>query len=703
MKIQLYKPCWGHLRLFALVFFIACKGQVEEKTTEHEYTNALISETSPYLLQHAHNPVDWRPWSEEALEDAKKEDKLLLISIGYSSCHWCHVMEEETFEDEEVAALMNENFVSIKIDREERPDIDHIYQTFVQLIDQNSGWPLNIIALPNGKPLYGGTYHTKKQWSEVLAKIHQLYKDSPEKANEYADMVATGVQEANIVSPQNDTKGISPDLLAEAVDIWRANWDFEWGGDKGPEKFMLPINLTFLLDYALLTGDEQAKAHVKNTLDKIALGGVYDHVGGGFFRYSTDGQWKVPHFEKMLYDNAQLLSLYAKAYQVFKDPDYYKVVLETIEFLEREMYNGEGGFYAAIDADSEGEEGKFYVWKADELKDILQDDFRLFSEYYNIRPETVWENDNYVLYKEVENVDFAKSNNVSESDMANAGSRWKKSLLDQRMTRVRPSIDDKIITSWNALLINGYLDAHKAFGNTEFLDKAKEIFGYLRQNNYQEKELVHAFKKGSKRNTGFVEDYAFVIDAALSLYGVTLEEVYLDFAYELQETAQKDFFDQASKMFHFNKGHELISRIIKTNDGVLPSPNAIMAGNLLKLGHIGYDLELIEGSEVMLANMAGVMQTDLAGFAKWGQLSMAFTHPYFEVAVVGDQALSLVTAFNENYIPNAIVVGSAEPSNLPLFKDRFDEESTFIYVCQNSTCKLPVKTVAEAIDQMANF
>ncbi len=703
MVIELKELLKAKSLLFVLVFLVACKGQIEEKGGEHKYTNALINETSPYLLQHAHNPVDWRPWSEEALEDAKREDKLLLISIGYSSCHWCHVMEEETFEDEDVAALMNENFVSIKIDREERPDIDHIYQTFVQLIDQNSGWPLNIIALPNGKPLYGGTYHTKKQWSEVLAKIHQLYKDSPEKANEYADMVASGVQEANIIAPQKDTNGISFDDLTKAVDIWRANWDLDWGGDMGHEKFMLPVNLNFLLDYALLTGDKLTKAHVRNTLDKMVLGGVYDHIGGGFFRYSTDSQWKVPHFEKMLYDNAQLLSLYAKAYQVFKDPDYHRAVMETIEFLEREMYNGEGGFYAAIDADSEGEEGKFYVWKADELKDILQDDFKLFSEYYNIRPESIWEDDNYVLYKEVENGDFAKSNNVSESDLTNARSRWKKSLLEQRMARVRPNIDDKIITSWNALLINGYVDSYKAFGDSDFLEKAKDIFRYLKKNNYQNGEFVHAFKKGSKRKTGFVEDYAFVIDASLNLYSVTLEEEYLDFAYELEKTAMQDFFDEASKMFHFNKGQKLISRIIKTNDGVLPSPNSVMAGNLLKLGHIGYDLEFIEGSERMLANMAGVIQTDLAGFAKWGQLSMAYAHPYFEVAIVGDRALSMVKVFNENYIPNVIVVGSTEPSDLPLFKDRFEEESTFIYVCQNSTCKLPVKTVAEAIDQMANF
>jgi len=689
--------------LYVLSVLIACQGQVNEKKAEHKYTNALINETSPYLLQHAHNPVNWRPWSEMAFEDAKKEDKLVLISIGYSSCHWCHVMEEETFEDEKVAALMNENFISIKVDREERPDIDHIYQTFIQLIDRDGGWPLNIIALPNGKPLYGGTYHTKEQWGKVLTEINKLYKDSPDKANEYADMVAVGVQEANIITPKENLDGFSKDDLVTGLEEWKPNWDLEWGGDKGREKFMLPVNLNFLLDYALLEDNEVAKAHVKNTLDKMAMGGIYDHVAGGFFRYSTDSEWKVPHFEKMLYDNAQLLSLYSKAYQVFKDPSYQKVVLETIEFLEREMYNGEGGFYAAIDADSEGQEGEFYVWKSEELKNTLKEDYQLFSKYYNIASENAWEDGKHVLFKKIDDSSFASGNGISEDDIDSAKSKWKKLLLSAREDRTRPNTDDKIITSWNALLINGYVDAYRAFGNKDFLQRAKKIFAFLKQNNFSDGELIHSFKKGSKQKNGFVEDYAFFIDAALNLYSATLDESYLDFAQQLNGTANDDFFQESSKMYRYNKDQELISTIIKTNDGVLPSPNAIMAHNLLKLGHIGYDMEYLEKSKSMLSNMAPVIRTDMAGYAKWGQLLLAQTYPYFEIAIVGKNASALAHTFNENYIPNAIVVGSTEPSDLPLLEDRYDEDDTYIYVCQNNTCKLPVKTVAEAVDQIHQF
>ncbi|WP_273567458.1 thioredoxin domain-containing protein [Maribacter halichondriae] len=443
MKNQCNKVGSILLTVFAVVFlFLGCKQQEKNNTTVHKYTNALIDETSPYLLQHAHNPVDWRAWSLQALEDAKKENKLVLISIGYSSCHWCHVMEEETFEDEEVAKLMNENFINIKVDREERPDVDQIYQTFVQLIDSNSGWPLNVIVLPNGKPLYGGTYHTKEQWAEVLSKIGDMYKNDPKKANEYADMVAAGIQQTNIIAPAEDSTVPLDKILMEGIETWKLNWDLQWGGDKGVEKFMVPVNLDFLLDYALLNQDELAKAHVKNTLDKMIMGGVYDHVGGGFFRYSTDEEWKVPHFEKMLYDNAQLISLFSKAYQVFKDPKYHKVVLETVAFLDRDMKNDRGGYYAALDADSEGGEGKFYIWEEEELKNILGSDFERFSKYYNIAPEHHWE-ESYVLFKREEDQEFANKNGISITDLVTAKNKWKDQLLEARIKRPRPNVDDK--------------------------------------------------------------------------------------------------------------------------------------------------------------------------------------------------------------------------------------------------------------------
>ncbi|WP_422079353.1 thioredoxin domain-containing protein [Ulvibacterium sp.] len=689
---------------FVLLFFVlSCGEKAKQTSEEHKYTNALANETSPYLLQHAHNPVNWRPWSEEALDEAKKENKLVLVSIGYSSCHWCHVMEEETFEDEEVAKIMNENFISIKVDREERPDIDNIYQTFVRLIDSNSGWPLNVITLPNGKPLYGNTYHTKSQWMQVLSKVSDMYKNDPEKAAEYSDMVARGIQEVNLVQPVSDFELLTKDALLKSVESWKPFWDLEWGGDQGVQKFMIPVNLNFQLDYALLAKDDLVKAHVKNTLDKIISGGIYDHIGGGFFRYSTDARWKVPHFEKMLYDNAQAISLYSKAFTVYNELEYRDKVLETIAFLEREMKHPEGGYYAAMDADSEGEEGKFYIWGEEELKSVLNEDFELFTKYYTIRSEDAWEDDTYVLHKLMKDSDFSKENDVSRNLLNSVKKRWRERLLEARMQRIRPGLDDKIITSWNALLINGFVDAYKAFGQKGHLEEAKAIFGFLTEKSYQNGELIHSYKEGGRHISGFLEDYAFLADASLNLYGVTLDHSYLDFAQSLTEKVQEQFLDEASGMYYYTKNNELIARIIKTDDGVLPSPNAVMAHNLFVLGHIRYDTDFLEKSKSMLSAMIPSIGESAASYSKWNTLLLHNTYPFYEIAVVGKNALPLIGNINQKPIPNILVVGSPSESNLPLFKDRYKEDNTFIYVCQNSTCKLPVKTVEEAMVQLHDF
>ncbi|MBT9190099.1 thioredoxin domain-containing protein [Zobellia russellii] len=688
----------------AMFFVVSCKEEKEkQEATEHKYTNALANETSPYLLQHAHNPVNWRAWSQEALDDAKKENKLVLVSIGYSSCHWCHVMEEETFENEEVAKIMNDNFINIKVDREERPDVDQVYMTALQLISGNGGWPLNVITLPNGKPLYGGTYHTKDQWEKVLTKISELYKNDPKKAEEYSDMVAAGIAEANLIEPAKGFDAITKEALKTSVANWKENWDAQEGGEKGVQKFMIPSNLNFLLDYADLANDDKAKTHVRNTLDKMALGGIYDQIGGGFYRYSTDAFWKVPHFEKMLYDNAQVLSLYSKAYSVFKDDSYKNIVWETVDFLDREMKDENGGYHAALDADSEGEEGKFYVWKEEELKSVLGDGFELFSAYYTIKKEAVWEHENYVLHRKTDDAVFVKEHNIDQSKLNFIKSEWNKKLLEARNKRVRPRSDDKIITSWNALLINGFVDAYKAFGQEQFLDKAKSVFAFVKSNSYQNGKLVHTFKKGSQRKEGFIEDYAFMIDASLQMYGVTLDTQYLDFAKELNRIAETEFADENSGMYHYNEGNDLIAEIIKTDDGVLPSPNAVMAYNLFRLGHIEYNVDFTNKSKQMLSAMVPAIIESAPSYSKWNALLLNNTYPYFEIAVVGKDAPVLVKALNEIPLANALVVGSKSESSSPLFKDRYVADGTFIYVCQNTTCKLPVKTVNEALGQIRNF
>lgn len=671
--------------------------------TTHKFTNALADETSPYLLQHAHNPVNWQPWSQEALKEAETEKKLVLVSIGYSSCHWCHVMEKETFEDEAVAKIMNDNFINIKVDREERPDVDQVYMTALQLISGNGGWPLNVITLPNGKPLYGGTYHTKEQWTKVLTKISDLYNNDPKKAAEYADMVAQGIADANLIKPVEDTRSLTKETLRTSVENWKPNWDTKEGGENRAQKFMIPINLSFLLDYALLTGDGSVKDHVKITLDKMELGGVYDHLGGGFYRYSTDAQWKVPHFEKMLYDNAQVLSLYAKAYQIFKNPEYKAVVFETIDFLEREMKNTTGGYYAALNADSEGEEGKFYVWKEDELKAVLGTDFDLFASYYNIKSKAIWEKGNYVLHKLQDDSAFVKHNDIDQNKLQASKKIWHDKLLKARDQRIRPSTDDKIITSWNALLITGFVDTYKTFGQQEHLEKAISIYEFLRAKSFPNGTLIHTYKAGSRQKEGFLEDYAFLADASLDLYSATMDTKYLEFAQKLTQKAETLFFDTVSGMYRYSDNDQLIATIIKTDDGVLPSPNAVMAHNLFKLGHIEYNTEYSEKGQRMLSAMVPILTENASSYSKWNSLLLHTAYPYYEIAVVGKNAAPLVKSLNGNYVPNTLVVGSTSESKLPLFEDRYFDDGTFIYVCKNTTCKLPVETVEGALKQLKNF
>ncbi|MGB5371804.1 MAG: thioredoxin domain-containing protein [Flavobacteriaceae bacterium] len=700
-----------HLRLYAFIVVflslvllpIACKENGKPQETVHRYTNALVTETSPYLLQHAHNPVNWRPWSPEALEEAEKEQKLVLVSIGYSSCHWCHVMEAETFEDEEVAKIMNDNFISIKVDREERPDIDQVYMTAVQLINGNGGWPLNVITLPNGKPLYGGTYHTKEQWKQVLTKISGLYMEDPLKASEYADMVAQGISEANRIIPSTDSGKLTKETLGSSIKNWKPYWDTTNGGDSGSQKFMIPVNLNFLLDYAQLSDDEPTLSHVKLTLDKMAHGGIYDDLGGGFFRYSTDPQWKVPHFEKMLYDNAQAISLYSKAYSIFKDEGYKDIVFETIDFLNRSMRDSLGGYHAAMDADSEGEEGKYYVWQETELKSALGNNFDLFAAYYDIAPGAIWENGNYVLHRPIDDQSFAQEQGLSLARLKEIKSDWRQKLMVARGKRVAPRVDDKMITSWNALMINALVDAYKVFGGAEQLDEAEKIYQFLEDHCLQGKDLVHSYKVGSQQKQGFLEDYAFLANACLKLYGVTFDLKYLERAQSLTQTAKRYFADSASGLYRFSRGGELIANIIKTDDGVMPSPNAVMAHTLFEIGHLLYDTDMLGHSQEMLSTMVPFIEKAAPSYALWNELLLHHTYPYFEVAVVGNDARKLVKALNQNYLPNALVVGSTVKSDFPLFKDRYFEDGTFIYVCQETTCKLPVTTVEKAIVQIKNF
>ncbi|WP_161993998.1 thioredoxin domain-containing protein [Cyclobacterium xiamenense] len=658
----------------------------------------MIHETSPYLLQHAKNPVNWLPWSDEALEKGRSDGKLLLVSIGYSSCHWCHVMEAETFEDEDVAAFMNEYFISIKVDREERPDIDNVYMTALQLITGSGGWPLNVITLPNGNPLYGGTYHTKEEWMQVLHDVYSFYTEDPKKAEKYGEMLAQGIQETNSIVPITDDRTINAGNLKESVRKWQSSWDLDWGGDKVDEKFMMPTNLAFLLNYSVLEKNSDYSVHVKNTLEKISQGGIQDQIGGGFYRYSTDTYWKVPHFEKMLYDNALMLRVYSMAFKAFNEEKYQEVTEGIIDFLEREMKHPGGGYYAALDADSEGVEGKYYLWEENELRTALGGEYELFSNYYSISSQQVVGDSLFIFFREKPDEVFAAEQGVSFADFKKQKTKWNALLLKVRQKRTPPRKDDKVITSWNSLLMLGFLDAYAAFGNDEYLNKSLEILDFLQKNCLRGGKLIHSFKEGGDHVPGFLEDYAFLLEALIKLYGFTMNPEHLDLAITLNSHVLAAFSDEETGMFRFNEKEELISSLILTHDGVLPSSNASMALNLFQLGHLIGNKAFLEKSKSMVASMMPKILSEGQAYGKWNELLMHMAFPYMEVAVVGENSKDLIKELSQTHLPNTLIVGAAQENELPLFANRLVSGKTLIYVCKNNTCKLPVVTPEQAID-----
>ena len=662
---------------------------------ESVYSNELINETSPYLLQHAKNPVNWRPWNESVFKDASTNDKLVILSIGYSTCHWCHVMEEESFEDLEVAKLMNDNFISIKVDREERPDLDKVYQTALQLVNGTGGWPMNAIILPDGKPVYLGTYQSKEDWMAVLEKFMEEYLRNPEKMAEYASLLAQGVQDYYAPPTDNLEDLVSTEKINEGIQNWSNSWDTDRGGNIGQEKFISPTALNMLLDYSFLQKDDSARNHVFKTLDRALAGGIYDHIGGGFFRYSTDTEWKVPHYEKMLYDNAQMISLLSKAFKITEFDVYKNRAEETFQFLRAQMRNAEGGYYAAMDADTEGSEGMYYLWTKSELQELLGEDFELFSRFYGIEESEKLDNGKFVLFTPFSSDDFAKSEQLGKEEMRKKIGQWKRILLEYRRKRKEPAKDTKIITSWNALLMNSLLEAYKAFGEEIYLNEALSIHDFFVKNNYQGKKLAHSYIGNQGQKQVFLEDYAFFIQGLLGLYEVTLDLKYLNLAKELIASTEEEF-GSTSGMYFYNKASDLTPKLMNTIDTEIPSANAVMALNLFKLGHLEYNKAYLKQTKDMAALVMEDFTNHALGNASWGFLLLNESFPYYEVAVVGEDAPKIINEMNRGYLVNTLLAGSTKSSNLALYKDRFFDDGTSIYVCKNNVCRLPVKSVDEA-------
>jgi uncharacterized protein YyaL (SSP411 family) len=671
----------------------------------HQYTNDLINETSPYLLQHAHNPVDWKAWNDNTLKEAKDNQKLILISVGYAACHWCHVMERESFEDSLVAQIMNENFVNIKVDREERPDVDQVYMNAVNLMTGRGGWPLNVVALPDGRPFWGGTYFQKDQWLSALNQIVKVYKNDPEKLVGYANKLEEGIKSIDLVNLNSEKVEFNDALLNGFINVWSQNFDNQKGGNAGAPKFMMPNNVHTLLRQAYQNNDEELQEYVNLTLTKMAYGGIYDHIGGGFARYSVDDKWHVPHFEKMLYDNAQLVSLYSDAYLITKNQLYRDIVYETLNFVERELTDEIGTFYSSLDADSndssgELEEGAFYVWKEDELKTLLQDDFNLFADYYNINDYGFWEYDNFVLIRNTSDLDFINQHGINNKVLIEKKKSWKNTLLTEREKRDRPRLDDKVLTSWNALMLRGYADAYRVFGEPSFLESALKNGNFILSKQLKDDGgLYHNFKAGKSTINGYLEDYAAVIDAFLTLYENTLDEKWLNASRDFANYCFDHFYNDTNSMFYFTSDEDssLVTRSTEYRDNVIPASNSIMAKNLFKLSHYFDNASFAKTALTMLNNVLPELKQYPSSFSNWIDLMLNHTDNYYEVAIVGKNAKEKIQEINQTYLPNKLLIGSTSDNNLPLLKNRYIEDETLIYVCVNKACKLPVSEVDRAI------
>ena len=690
--------------LFSLFFLSSC-GQSHTKNPhsppmQHKHTNQLINESSPYLLQHAHNPVNWYPWGEEALAKAKKENKLIIVSIGYSACHWCHVMEHESFEDEDVAKFMNDHFIAIKVDREERPDIDQVYMNAVQLITGKGGWPLNCITLPDGRPIYGGTYFPKSQWLNMLTQVSEFVKQNPDKAEEQAQLLTKGIQSQERIYINPEEAEFTLNDLNTIFSNWKGNIDYTHGGHKRAPKFPLPIGYQYLLYHNYLSQDKDALQAVTTTLNKMADGGIYDQVGGGFARYSTDEIWKVPHFEKMLYDNAQLVSLYSAAYQKTRDPYYKIIVKETLSFIQRELTSENGGFYSSLDADSEGIEGKFYVWKKSELQNILGKKADLIIDYYSITENGNWENGDNILFKTNSDKKIADKYKITESVLTERISEAKYLLLQERENRIRPGLDDKILTSWNSLMLKAYIDAYRSFDNKEYLLAAlKNAEFIISKMKSKDNRLYRNYKDGKASINGFLDDYAFSISAFTALYQATFEEKWLIHAKRLANYAMNHFNDKNSQMFFYTSDIDpaLIARKMDVSDNVIPSANSEMAKNLFVLGHYFHNDDLIKKSRAMLNNVKQNANDGGAYYANWDILMAWFVSEPYEVAIVGNDFEAIRKEFDKHYLPNVFLSGGKNEGTLSLLESKLIKNQTTIYVCKNKECKLPTTDIKIAL------
>ncbi|MCF6128407.1 thioredoxin domain-containing protein [Flavobacterium sp. AS60] len=664
--------------------------------------NELHLETSPYLLQHANNPVHWKAWNAASLALAKKENKLIIISIGYSACHWCHVMEHESFEDDEVASTMNAHFISIKIDREERPDIDAVYMKAVQIMTGHGGWPMNVVTLPDGRPIWGGTYFRKNDWINSLERLQEIYTEKPEVIFDYAEKLNDGLQSLSIISKNVSETNFNFEILESLVSKWQKSFDWDFGGMARAPKFMMPTNYEFLLRFGYQTNNQPLLDFVNLTLTKMAHGGLFDTIDGGFSRYSVDMKWHVPHFEKMLYDNGQLVSLYANAYKLSGNNLYKEVIEKTLQFVEKEWLTKEGSFYSALDADSLNkenhlEEGAFYVWTKAALQALLQDDFELFSIVFNINEFGFWEHENYVLIQNQSLEEIAFRQNIDLESLVQKKKHWEQILYTEREKRNKPRLDDKCLTSWNAIMLKGFVEAYKATGTKHYLDIAIQNASFITKNIWNsEGSLKHSYKDGKATINGFLEDYAHVIQAFISLYEVTFNYSWLQNAKQLTDYTFDNFYDEKAQFFSFTSHQDeaLITNHFEVEDNVIPASNSVMADALFKLSIYFENTYYEKICRQMVQNIIPTV-TYPSAFSNWLNILLHFSEQNKELAICGNDALDYLEKINKIYLPNLIIAGSSTVSKLPFLENRFSENETLFYLCQNKTCQKPTTSFEE--------
>ena len=682
--------------------------------------NRLQHESSPYLLQHADNPVDWFPWSEEALAKARDEDKPILVSVGYSTCHWCHVMAHESFEKEAVAAYMNEHFINIKIDREERPDLDQVYMEVCQAITGSGGWPLNCFLLPDGRPFYAGTYfppqshHNRPSWMQLLQRVHNLYHQKREVVEDQASKLLLMLQqsESAVIEPLADLEIAAEteearEKVATIRDQLHQNRDVEHGGFGGAPKFPQTMSLRFLLDYHLLTNDPESLKHLDESLEHMIRGGIYDQLAGGFARYATDRQWLVPHFEKMLYDNALLLGLLADRCRYEQRDEYLDIIEQTIDWVEREMQHPEQGFYSALDADSEGKEGTYYIWSQSEITETLGDDADLFIDYYGVSEAGNWEGHN-ILWRPHSPEAFAKKHSLSAKTIAARLDACRQKLLQVRNDRVRPGRDEKQILAWNALMIGAYAKCSIALENQLYLERAQQKMTFILDAFTRSAGgYVHSWKDEPSEQEAFLDDYALLIESMINLYEATFDTEWLRKAADLTDYVRLHFLDENTNLFYFTTREQTETPIRKKDlyDSATPSGNATMCHNLMQLGRFFDRSDYREQSRTMIASIEKAALRFPSSFGRWGRCLLLQTLPGPEIAIVGRQWNRAAAELRYAYRPGGLLMTHRTGREaFPLFKGREqDDDSTLIYICQHYTCQRPVESVSEAKKQLAEL